>query len=385
MVTSKSELKHLVCEAIDAHRNEIVELGQTILENPELGFKEIGTAKLVARTFRELGLASRERIAITGVKAVARGSAPGPTVAVLGEMDALINYEHPFANPETGATHCCGHNAQVASMMGVATGLIESGALEHLAGNVAFMAVPAEEFIEIEYRLNLKRQGKIEFLGGKQEIIRLGEFDDIDISMMVHSASIKGEVKMGIGGKGLGFVAKRIQYIGKTAHASVAPFGGVNALNAALLGLMAIHIQRETFPERDNVRVHPIITRGGDVVNAVPDDVRIETYVRAATKEALLSANEKVDRSLQAGAMAVGAKVHIQNIPGYLSIRHDRQLSALFRRNAISLVGKEGFTGPSDSVGGEFLVTSGMFAISCRLSWHLQGGGRVMPILQVIW
>ena len=352
MVTNKGDLKHLVCEIIDAHRNEIIELGQTILENPELGFKEIETAKLVAQKFRELGLAPRERLAITGVKAVARGYTPGPTVAILGEMDALINYEHPFANPETGATHCCGHNAQVASMLGVAIGLIESGALAHLAGNVAFMAVPAEEFIEIEYRLNLRQRGKIEFLGGKQELIRLGEFDDIDMAMMVHSASIRGEAQMGIGGRGLAFVAKQIQYIGKTAHASIAPFGGINALNAALLGLMAIHVQRETFSERDNVRVHPIITRGGDVVNAVPDDVRIETHVRAATTEALLGANEKVDRALQAGAMAIGASVRIKNIPGYLSIPHDRQLSALFKKNAVLLLGKSAFTGPSDSVGG---------------------------------
>ena len=346
----KSDLKHRVCAAIDAHRSKIIALGQNILENPELGFKESKTARLVAQSLRELGLAPREQLALTGVKAIAKGHAPGPTVAILGEMDALINYEYPFADPETGAAHCCGHNAQVASMLGAAIGLIESGVLAHLAGNVAFMAVPAEEFIEIEYRLNLRRQGKIEFLGGKQELIRIGEFDDVDMAMMVHSATVQGEVKMGIGGIGLSFIAKQIRYIGKAAHAAFAPAAGINALNAALIGLMAIHAQRETFPEKDNVRIHPIITRGGDVVNVVPDDVRIETYVRAASKDGLLSANEKVDRALQAGAMALGAQVHIANIPGYLSMLNDRQLSLLFKDNAISLVGESAFTGPSTEV-----------------------------------
>ncbi len=68
-------------------------------------------------------------MAITGVKAIAEGRAPGPTVAILAEMDALIDYEHPFANPEIGAAHCCGHNAQVASVLGVAIGLTESAAM----------------------------------------------------------------------------------------------------------------------------------------------------------------------------------------------------------------------------------------------------------------
>ena len=352
MITNKSDLKNLVCEEIETHRNEIIRLGQAILENPELGFKEVETARLVARKLGEMGLAPREGLAITGVKAVAKGHVPGPTVAVLGEMDALIHYEYPFANPETGAAHCCGHNAQVASMLGVAIGLIESGALEHLAGSVAFMAVPAEEFIEIEYRANLKRQGKIEFLGGKQELIRLGDFDDVDMAMMVHSAPTQDDVRLGIGGPGLAFVAKEIQYIGKAAHAGLAPFEGVNALNAALLGLMAVHVQRETFSESDNVRVHPIITRGGAVVNVVPDDVRIETYVRAATTEALQSVNEKVDRALQSGAMAVGAQARIKTVPGYLPGLYDQQLSLLFGRNGVSLLGESAFTDQSESGGG---------------------------------
>jgi amidohydrolase len=352
MSTNKQNLKDAVCAAIDARRAAIVDLGQTILRNPELGFKESETAQLAAETLRGLGLAPREQLAITGVKAVANGSAPGPTVAILGEMDALINYDYPFANPTTGAAHCCGHHAQVASMLGAAMGLLEASALNHLAGNVAFMAVPAEEFIELDYRLSLRKRGQIEFLGGKQELIRLGAFDDVDMAMISHSAPHEGASKIGIGGRGLAFVAKHIRYSGKTAHAALAPHRGVNALNAALLGLMGIHAQRETFTEEEHVRIHPIITRGGDVVNAVPDDVTIETYVRAATTDGLLGANQKVDRALQAGAMALGAQVCIENVPGYLPINNDAQLSRLLKANGVAMVGEDSFEGPMDKVEG---------------------------------
>jgi metal-dependent amidase/aminoacylase/carboxypeptidase family protein len=115
---------------------------------------------------------------------------------------------------------------------------------------------------------------------------------------------------------------------------------------------MGIHAQRETFTEEEHVRIHPIITRGGDVVNAVPDEVAIETYVRAASTEGLLDANHKVDRALQAGAMALGAQVRVENVPGYLPIHNDPQLSALFKANGVALVGEDFFEGPMDKIEG---------------------------------
>jgi metal-dependent amidase/aminoacylase/carboxypeptidase family protein len=99
------------------------------------------------------------------------------------------------------------------------------------------------------------------------------------------------------------------------------------------------------------VRVHPIITKGGDVVNAVPAEVRLEMYVRGRTIEAIRDANAKVDRALKAGALAVGARVEITTTPGYLPLRSDPELTALYKRNAITHVGEAnvGET-PSDSL-----------------------------------
>lgn len=111
-------------------------------------------------------------------------------------------------------------------------------------------------------------------------------------------------------------LVKTIQYVGKTAHAADAPDQGINALNAAMLGLMGINALRETFREADVVRVHPIITKGGDLVNSVPADVRIETYVRAKTMEAIEATHKKVDTALKAGGDAVGAQTVIDTMPG---------------------------------------------------------------------
>ena len=142
---------------------------------------------------------------------------------------------------------------------------------------MALLAVPAEEYIEIEYRDELRRDGKLEFLGGKPELIRLGEMDDVDMALMCHTTSEASEKQLCISGTNNGTLAKKIRFLGRAAHAGGAPHLGVNALNAASLALMAIHANRETFQERDTIRVHPIITKGGEAVSAVPADVRMET------------------------------------------------------------------------------------------------------------
>ena len=339
---SKEDLKKNVCEAIERNAEQIIAVAKDIAANPETGFREVHTAKLLADKFTELGIEFKDGLAITGVKALLNDNVDGPTVSVLGELDALIVPANPNANPETGAAHACGHNAQIGMLVGVALGLKEAGVLPSLAGKVAIMAVPAEEYIEIEYRDGLRREGKLSYLGGKPELIKLGHFDDVDIAIMTHTGKERDGYFIGArGGTSNGSIAKRIEFIGKGAHAGAAPHEGINALNAANIALAAIGAQRETFKDEDTVRVHPIITKGGGSVNAVPDDVRMETFVRGKTIEAILDANEKVDRALRAGALAVGSSVRITTLPGYFPMVSDATLRDLYRDNSISLVGEE--------------------------------------------
>ena len=326
---------------IDAHADELVRIATTILENPEPGFREEKTSRLVVEKLRELRIPHKQNLALTGIKGEVLGASEGPAVAVIGELDSLIVGDHPHADPETDAAHACGHHAQIGMMLGAAMGLKLSDVLGSLAGRIVFMAVPAEEYIEIEYRDGLRREGKIEFLGGKPEFIRLGEFDDVHIAMMCHTTSNQEDKMLCMSGTNNGTLAKKIQFIGRGSHAGGAPHLGINALNAASLALMAIHANRETFRDEDTVRVHPIITKGGEAVSAVPADVRMETFVRGKTVAAIMEASRKVDRALKAGAMAIGAQVRIQTIPGYLPMQQDRDLADIFRANAVSLVGEE--------------------------------------------
>ena len=338
---SKEELKARVFDAIDDRADELVNLAQTILNQPEPGYREFKTAQLVCGKLAEMGLPFRSGLGLTGVRADLVGGSAGPTMALLGELDSLIVNEHPYADSATGAAHACGHHCQIGMLLGAAMGLNQPEVLSELSGRVALIAVPAEEYIEIEYRDSLRREGKIEFLGGKPELIKLGEFDDVNLAMMIHTTSTVEEGQLCISGTNNGTVAKRIQFKGRGSHAGGSPHLGINALNAATLALSAIHYNRETFRDTDTVRVHPIITKGGEAVSAVPADVRMETFVRGRTIEAIMDANVKVDRALRAGAMAVGAGVSIQTIPGYLPLTQSRLMNDIFAPNAAALVGEE--------------------------------------------
>ena len=318
-----NEIKERVIKAIDENRELILKAGQAMYDNPEFGYKEFKGTEIVSNYFKnELGLDVEEGIAYTGCRARANENVEGPKVAILGELDAISCSDHLDSN-ELGAVHACGHHIQIAGMLGAATGLVKSGILSELGGKVDFMATPAEEFVELGYRTQLRADGKIKYFGGKQEMIYNGTFDDVDMAVMFHALDL-GDKKVLTGPVSNGFIGKTVKFIGKEAHAGSAPHEGINALNAAMLGINNVHAQIETFKDSDRVRFHPIITKGGDIVNSVPADVRMEAYVRARTIEGMIDANKKVNRGLTAGAYAVGAEIEITEIPGYLPIlKHD--------------------------------------------------------------
>jgi len=339
---TKDELKRRIFEAIDSRADEIIGIGERILKNPEMGFKEVKTAALVHETFQRLGLESRAGLAMTGVRADVRGRAgEGPTFALLGELDGLRVTGHPQADPQTGAAHACGHNAQVAGMLGAAMGLVDAKAFDHLAGRVALFAVPAEEGGDIEWRQAQIRAGKLEFPCGKQELMKLGCFDDVDLAMMIHTNWRAEDGKAGVPASNNGRVGKTARFVGRASHAGGAPHMGVNALYAAQIALAGINAIRETFRDEDSIRVHPILTHGGSQVNVIPAEARIEMYVRGKNADGVMDASGKVDRALRAGALALGAQVEIETLPGPMPLLCDRTMASLFERAAKGLVGQE--------------------------------------------
>ncbi|HEY7252840.1 MAG TPA: amidohydrolase [Methylomirabilota bacterium] len=337
---SRDELKRQVFAAIDRRAGEIVGIGERIRKQPEMGFKEVKTAGLVQETLGRLGLTPRTGLAMTGVRADASGrGGAGPTFAIIGELDGLRVTGHPEADPRTGAAHACGHNAQIAGMLGAAMGLLESGALDHLTGTLAFFAVPAEEGGDIEWRQGQIAAGRLEFPCGKQELMRLGHFDDVDLAMMIHTNWRADDGKAGVPASNNGRVGKTARFIGRAAHAGGAPHLGVNALYAAQIALTAINAVRETFRDEDSIRVHPILTHGGSQVNVIPGEARLEMYVRGKTVEGVADASGRVDRALRAGALAMGAQVEIDTLPGPMPLCCDPTMARFFEATARGLVG----------------------------------------------
>ena len=339
---TKEEVKQRVCDAIVAGQDRLRALASAIMDEPELGYKEHKTSRKVQDMFTELGIPFTTGHAITGVKGRLQGSKSKKTVAMIGELDAIVCHRHPKADPMTGAAHCCGHNVQIANLFAVAMGLQAEGVMEALGGDVVLFAVPAEEMIEVDYRNTLREKGTIKYLGGKQQLIYEGAFDDIHMAMQMHVETADtptGEMKLGSTSNG--FVAKLIEYHGKIAHAAASPYEGINALNAALMGVMGVHAIRETFKESDYFRFHPIINQGGTLVNCVPDYVQVESYVRASNIQAIVDGNQRVNRALKAGGDAVGATCVIHDLPGYLPMRDNPDMNQLLRSNSEPLFGTE--------------------------------------------
>ena len=327
-------MKKEVCAAIDEQAATVVDAVKDIGAHPELGFKEFRTSGIVNECLRSAGYETETGLAITGVKASLKKEYTGPNVAVIGELDGIICSESSWADKQTGATHNCGHNVQIGIMLAVAQAFKKSGVASQLGGNISFIAAPAEEYIELEYRSELRKRGDIRYFGGKQELVWQGAFDGVDAAMMVHSRGNTPQPFVTVFNVSMGLIAEMIHYIGKTAHAGIAPEDGINALYAAVLGLNAVNAMRETFRDDDHNRVHFIITKGGEVVNSVPADVRLEGMVRACTVASIQQLLEKTERAFRSGGDALGAKTEINRLSGYLPLNCNEKLNSVFAENA---------------------------------------------------
>jgi len=320
---------HDIIQAVENNKSLILEAERYIWKHPETGYREVKTSKYMEEQFEALGYELTRAEGITGFVTVLDTGRKGPEIMILGELDSIICPEHPESDPITGAVHSCGHNAQCAALLGIAAALKEPGILDKLCGRIRLCAVPAEELLEIEYRRTLREAGKIRYFGGKSEFLSRGLFDGVELAFMVHTA---GSTSLNSGS--VGCMAKNIIYKGKAAHAGGAPSMGRNALYAATCGINAVNAIRETFREPDLIRVHPIITHGGDMVNAIPETVRLESYVRGSSFDAITSANKKVNRALCGAALSLNNNIEIIDIPGYAPLYNAPAMTALAKEAA---------------------------------------------------
>lgn len=309
------------------HEALIYETADYIWKHPETGYREWNTSAYLAQQFEKLGYTLVKAGDIPGFYADLDTGRPGPRIAILGELDSLIVKNHPDAVPDTCAVHACGHNAQCATLMGVAAALKEPGALDGMCGSIRLIAVPAEELIELGFREELRKKGIIKYFGGKVEFISRGYFDGVDISMMIHSGNLDEGKALCVSKGCNGCITKNITFKGVSAHAGGSPENGRNALYAATCGINAVNALRETFVDDQHIRFHPIITQAGLAVNAIPEVAKVESYVRGASFDAMYQYNKKVNRALAASAASIGCNVELDDHPGYFPLNNDPNLS----------------------------------------------------------
>ncbi len=327
----------LLSKAVEKYEKVMLEAERYLWKNPETGFKEYKTSAYMQKAFEDLGYELTLAGNIPGFYTTIDTGRPGPTLLILGELDSIICPQHPECDKETGASHSCGHHAQCAALIGIAGALKEPGVLDKFSGKIKLCAVPAEELLEIDYRSKLKEQGIIKYFGGKGEFLARGYFDDVDLAFMVHTSS-----GFSVRGGSVGCMAKKVIYKGKASHAGGSPWNGINALYAATNGLNAINAIRETFQEKDIIRVHPIVTEGGAMVNAIPGSATLESYVRGSSFEGIVDANKKVNRALVGAALSLGANIEINDFPGYAPLINDRNMMLVAKEAAqLALPDKE--------------------------------------------
>lgn len=324
-------------DRIEQFRQEILDAERYIWKNPEPGYKEWKTNAYLKEKYEALGYELHMAGNIPGFWCEADTGRPGPCIGIFGEMDSLIVPNHPECDPETGAAHSCGHHCQSAALLGVAAALKAPGALDGLCGKVRLFAVPAEELIDLDLRHDLVKKGIIRFCGGKQEFLYRGYLNGVDIGIMIHTSS-NDRIQCDDGSNGC--VIKTAEFRGKSCHAS-APHRGQNALYAANCALNAANAIRETFRDQDGIRFHPIITAGGNVVNAIPDRVVVESYVRGRDMEAIAKENEKLNRAFAASAAAMGCNVHLSDQHGYAPRNNDFNLQDVMVEAATGLLPPE--------------------------------------------
>ena len=345
--------------AVEARRSFILDAERHLWRTPEPGFREWKTHAYLKAQFESLGLAPREfdRIpASIARKSSANGKdrvfgkipgffvdfdtgRPGPRLAIFGEMDSLIVPSHPECDKETGAVHSCGHHAQGAALLGVATALASPGALNGLSGSIRLIAVPAEEFIELGFRKELRAKGVVKYLSGKQELIYRGLLDDVDLAFMVHTSVTKRAMIANAGSDG--FISTEHVFLGKAAHAGGAPQNGLNALYAANLAINAANALRETFVDAEHIRFHPIITNGGAVANSIPDHVVVESCVRASTVDGAIRVNKRINRAFAGAAAAMGCRLEVHDLCGYLPRFNSPEINQVFHDVAAGVFGEE--------------------------------------------
>jgi len=293
-----SDHKDAAQAAIDDRLDELVRLSHEIHDHPETAFEETQAAAWASQALADHGFAVTEGVAGMPT-AFSAETGTGPlVVAVCAEYDAL---------PQVG--HACGHNIIAASAVGAGLGL--ATVADALGLTVRVLGTPAEE-------------GG----GGKVVMLEQGVFDDVHAAMMVHPWPVDR-----LQATCLAVSHFDVTFAGRTAHASAAPWQGINAGDAMVIAQVALGLLRQQLPPGD--QIHGVVTNGGEAANIIPAAVTGRFMARSLTLEGLRRLEPRIQACFEAGAQATGATVRFDPLaPDYSHMESDLGLLQLYRTNA---------------------------------------------------
>jgi len=247
--------------------------------------------------------------------------------------------------------------------------LKDSGLVEKLGGTVSFIATPAEEFIDFDYREGLRREGKIRYFSGKQNMIEQGIFDDIDCAISMHINGDSGTL-FDVDSTLAGFMVKKAVFKGLASHSGAAPHLGRNALHGANLCMSALSYMKDQFPKETGLQLHPVISSCSGSVNIIPEEVVLESYIRANTLDELMLAGEKFDLCAIHSAKALGLECEIGNETGYMPLSQSKEINAVIYEHMLEIcedekIVKNVVSGASGDVGDlGYLIPTVQFGFS---------------------
>jgi amidohydrolase len=297
----KTELKKLLLEEVEAHRNELIDLSLRIHANPELSLQEVKASRWLAEYLEGKGFEVERGFCQLSTAFKASYGQGKPVIAFLAEYDAL---------PKLG--HACGHNIIAAAAVGAA--VAARTAADQLGGRILVIGTPSEELY-----------------GCKAIMVERGGFTGVDAAMMIHPGT-----RDVVTPPALACSSLEVEFFGKAAHAAASPEEGINALEALILAFNNINSLRQQVRERS--RIHGIITDGGEAANIVPAYSRAIFLVRAEDEEYLGELKERVLDCFSAASLATGARLEYRwGEVSYAPLRNNSVLAQLFSQNMETL------------------------------------------------
>ena len=293
-----SEVNNKIQARVTELNSELLDLSHWIHAHPETAWQEFESSARVANVLRNHGFDVVEQVSGLPTAFRAEFGSGDFSIALCAEYDAL-----------PGLGHACGHNIIASSSVGAALAL--ASVADELKIKVVVLGTPAEE-------------GG----GGKIVMLERGAFDGIDIAALVHP----GPVDVAFAEP---FAVRHIavKYSGKASHAAAYPEQGINAADAFTIAQVAIGLLRQQLPS--TVRVHGVMTRGGEAPNAIPEITEGRWYIRATSTKLMEETFDRIAKCFEAGALATGCtlEIHDESAP-YSEFTNHPNLTDIYKSNA---------------------------------------------------